>query len=53
MAATRRAISSRIPPWTKASQSKCTYTAEDDFGSLFKGSFANCSFSINVRGRGM
>jgi hypothetical protein len=34
----------------KVSQSKCTYTAEDNFGSLFRGSIANCSFSINVRG---
>ena len=34
----------------KITMGKCEYTAEDDFGSLFKGSFASCGFSINVRG---
>ena len=32
------------------SMGKCEYTAEDEFGSLFKGSVAQCGFSINVRG---
>lgn len=30
--------------------SKCDYIAEDDFGSLFRGSEARCGFIINVRG---
>lgn len=34
----------------KVSFSKCEYSAEDDFGSLFKGAIAACSFSIHVRG---
>ena len=34
----------------KISMDKCSYTAEDEFGSLFKGSSAGCGFSINVRG---
>jgi hypothetical protein len=29
---------------------KCEYPAEDESGSLFKGSIAKCGFSINVRG---
>lgn len=34
----------------KATVGKCEYPAEDEFGSLFKGSVATCVFSINVRG---
>jgi hypothetical protein len=29
---------------------KCDYLAEDSFGSLFKGTYVTCGFSINVRG---
>jgi hypothetical protein len=34
----------------KVSKTQCSYTAEDEFGSLFKGSIATCQFGITVRG---
>jgi len=34
----------------KVSKTKCNYTAEDEFGSLFKGPIATCQFGITVRG---